>query len=113
MNDFRAFTYAVAFFGALVAAFRLSNENGTVSVVVAAVAVGLLALGWRNLDPAEQRRRDLEHVRSGMADIDLIAGVEFEKYIAARLRQAGWSVSMTRQPVTTASISSLGKTAST
>jgi restriction system protein len=43
----------------------------------------------------EQRRRDLEYVRSGMAKVDLMPGVEFENYVAARLRQAGWDVSTT------------------
>lgn len=43
----------------------------------------------------EQRQRDAEYVRSGMAAIDLMSGVEFEQYIAARLRQDGWVVSLT------------------
>ena len=45
-----------------------------------------------------EKRRDLEYVKSGMAAVDLMPGVEFEKYIAARLRQNGWRVLMT--PVT-------------
>jgi restriction system protein len=42
-----------------------------------------------------QLRRDLEYVKSGMAAIDLMPGVEFEKYVAARLRRTGWDVSLT------------------
>jgi restriction system protein len=39
-----------------------------------------------------QRRRDLEYVASGMAAIDQMSGVEFEGFVAAQLRTAGWSV---------------------
>ena len=42
-----------------------------------------------------RRRRDLEYVKSGMAAIDLMPGVEFENYIAAQLRSAGYTVAMT------------------
>ena len=42
-----------------------------------------------------QRQRDEEYVRSGMAAVDLMSGVEFEKYVAAKLRQDGWIVSLT------------------
>ena len=42
-----------------------------------------------------QRRRDLKYVASAMAAIDQMSGVEFEEYVAAQLRTAGWSVSRT------------------
>ena len=42
-----------------------------------------------------QRRRDREYVRSGLAEIDEMAGVEFEDYVAARLRTSGWTVAST------------------
>ena len=43
----------------------------------------------------KQRQRDEEYVRSGMAAIDLMPGIEFEQYVAAKLRQDGWLVSLT------------------
>ena len=46
----------------------------------------------------DQQRRDLLLVRSGMAAVDQMSGVEFEEYVAAKLRQCGWQVSYT--PVT-------------
>ena len=39
-----------------------------------------------------QRRRDLEYVTSDMAAIDEMSGVEFEEFVAAQLRTAGWRV---------------------
>jgi restriction system protein len=60
----------------------------------------LLILLWlsvqRDRYQAElQRRRDFEYVASGMAAIDQMSGVEFEEYVAAQLRTAGWSVTHT------------------
>lgn len=69
--------------------------NLLVAFVAAVAVVALLGFMFRSQDRAAQRRRDLDYVKSGMADIDLMAGVEFEKYIAARLRQSGWNVSLT------------------
>ncbi len=42
-----------------------------------------------------QRRRDLKRVRSGMAAIDVMSGVEFEEFVAAQLRTVGWRVTHT------------------
>jgi restriction system protein len=42
-----------------------------------------------------QRRRDLKYASSAMAAIDEMPGVEFEEFVAAQLRTAGWSVSHT------------------
>jgi hypothetical protein len=42
-----------------------------------------------------QRLRDLEYAKSPLAEIDLMSGIEFEKYIAARMRLAGYDVELT------------------
>jgi restriction system protein len=47
-------------------------------------------------DAERQRQRDIEYVQSGMAAIDQMNGIEFEQYVAARLRESGWSVTATR-----------------
>jgi restriction system protein len=39
-----------------------------------------------------QRRRDLKFVKSDMAAIDQMSGVEFEEFVAAQLRTVGWGV---------------------
>jgi restriction system protein len=44
---------------------------------------------------ALQRWRDRAYLRSGMAAIDRMSGVEFEEFVAAQLRAAGWSVTRT------------------
>ncbi len=44
---------------------------------------------------ALQRWRDREYLTSGMAAIDQMSGVEFEEFVAAQLRAAGWSVTRT------------------
>jgi restriction system protein len=68
-----------------------------VGAIVFLIPLGLLLFGYLHdrYDAAEQRRRDLEYVQSGMAAIDSMTGVEFENYVAARFRQAGWKVSTT------------------
>jgi restriction system protein len=42
-----------------------------------------------------QRRRDLKCASSDMAAIDQMSGSEFEEFVAAQLRMAGWSVTHT------------------
>jgi restriction system protein len=42
-----------------------------------------------------ERPQQLAYVQSGMASIDVMPGTEFERYIAARFRADGWSVSFT------------------
>jgi restriction system protein len=44
---------------------------------------------------AEQRRRDLEYAQAGLAEVDVMHGVGFEQYVAAKLRTAGWEVTAT------------------
>jgi restriction system protein len=92
---------------------KAQTGNAAASVVVEVVCLALLAafIAWwvqgsRRREEAkallleeqaveEQRRRDLEYVQSGMAAIDQMPRIEFENFVAARLRQTGWRVSTT------------------
>jgi len=67
------------------------------SAALGGLLVSVLILLWlsaqRDRYRAErQRRRDLEYVTSGMAAIDQMSGTDFEEFVAAQLRTAGWSV---------------------
>lgn len=42
-----------------------------------------------------RRRRDLKYARSGLRAIDRMSGAEFEEFVAAQLRVAGYSVTPT------------------
>lgn len=95
MSDLRSFSYIVIFIMAFVFGNSWSGGNLAVAVGVAVAAVYLMTLAMRSVDREEQRKRDQAYIESGMAEVDLMAGLEFEKYIAARLRQSGWRVSMT------------------
>jgi restriction system protein len=64
------------------------------------LAVAVAILWWLSLqrdrcrvDP--QRRRDLKNAKSGLRAIDRMSGTEFEEFVAAQLRIAGYSVAPT------------------
>ncbi len=88
--------------GLLVPKLHWMNSAGSLAVtllvayllVITAVVVLLV---WANAHhrAAEQRRRDLWYLQSGMAAIDMMRGVDFENYVAARLGNAGFAVSTT------------------
>lgn len=64
---------------------------------LALTVVGLLWLGVRRdrYSVGRQLRRDLRYAASDLAAIDEMSGVEFEEFVAAQLRTAGWSVAHT------------------
>ncbi len=64
-------------------------------LVIAAVVLVLWPLALAHDRAVAQRRRDLWYLRSGMAAIDMMRGVDFENYVAARLRNGGFTVSTT------------------
>jgi HJR/Mrr/RecB family endonuclease len=66
----------------------------TAALIIVLIAVGAL-LTRSALRVAWRRQRDRRYVRSGLAAIDVMSGVQFELYVAARLRQAGWTVTTT------------------
>src|ERR1700739_2385230 len=75
--------YSVAALGGAVAAILVLGLRGLVSVVES------------RLDESDQRRRDALYLRLGIASVDMMSGREFEKYVAARIRNMGWKVSTT------------------
>ena len=87
--------------------WRLGGVLGAVGVVLTLVAAhrdmlwaGLIAdavlfAAWAGLPYWIQARRQASYVRSGLAQIDAMNGNDFEKYVAARLRTAGYRVAMT------------------
>ncbi|HTY34339.1 restriction endonuclease [Mycobacterium sp.] len=75
--------------------------------VVAGFSAGLGGLGltvltllwlgvqWDRHRAGRQRRRDRRHAMSDLAAVDRKSGVEFEEFVAAQLRTAGWGVMRT------------------
>jgi restriction system protein len=67
---------------------------------IGGLAVSVALLWWLSLqrDRYEldaNRRRDLKYAKSGLRAIDRMSGIEFEEFVAAQLRIAGYSVAPT------------------
>jgi restriction system protein len=77
--------------GSVLAGF-FAGLGGLVVTVVALLWLGVQRDRYR---AALQRRRDFRHLRSDLAAIDEMSGVEFEEFVAAQLRTVGWSVTHT------------------
>jgi restriction system protein len=63
-------------------------------VLTVAVLLWLGAQRDRYRD-GRRRRRDLRYAMSDLAAVDEMSGVEFEEFVAAQLRTAGWGVTHT------------------
>ena len=64
------------------------------------LAVAVALLWWLSLQRDRyqadaHRRRDLKYAKSGLRAIDRMSGTEFEEFVAAQLRIAGYSVAPT------------------
>lgn len=68
---------------------------GLVGLAAALVALWWLCVQRDRLQADSARRRDLGCVKSSLRVIDRMSGTEFEEYVAAQLRVAGWSVTPT------------------
>ncbi|WP_324929762.1 restriction endonuclease [Mycobacterium sp.] len=63
----------------------------------AAMTVGAAVLGgWAALPLWVKARRLARYLRSGLREIDAMTGMDFENYVAARLRAAGYRVALTK-----------------
>jgi HJR/Mrr/RecB family endonuclease len=82
-----AFVVLPVYFGLLLGYFEHS-----VAVGMAGAAGGLL---FAIVLAGPANRRSLRRGGDSLKDIDAMDGVEFEHYVAARLRRAGWDVSFT------------------
>ena len=76
---------------------RPHPTTASIGVVVLAVAlVGILGVvGVLAVRSARQARRDRRYVRSSPVVVDAMGGVEFERYIAAKMRARGFTVKTT------------------
>ena len=68
---------------------------GLAGLVVTVVVLLWLSVQRDHFRIRLQRRPDFKYAASAMAAIDEMSGVEFEAFVAAQLRTAGWSVSHT------------------
>jgi restriction system protein len=78
-----AYVFLPLYFGIFAGLMGHSVRVGLVGAVVGVVLAVVLA-------GEPRRRRD-----AGMSAIDAMTGTEFEDYVAARMRRAGWQVSFT------------------
>lgn len=76
--------------GAAVGFHAPGHRLSTAAAVAAAVLVGFVVL-----PVARKARPTVTYLTSGLHQVDAMTGVEFENYVAARLRAAGYRVSLT------------------
>lgn len=75
--------------------YSLAALGGLIAVVLVFALRTVLSVVEVRLAESDRRRRDVLYLRLGMRSLDLMSGREFEKYVAARVRQMGWDVSAT------------------
>lgn len=68
---------------------------GLGGLTVAVVLLWWLSLQRDRRQADAHRRRDLKYAKSGLRVIDRMSGAEFEEFVAAQLRVAGYSVTPT------------------
>jgi restriction system protein len=77
--------------GSLPAGFLAGLGGLTLTVVI----LWWLSLQRDRYQAEAHRRRDLKYAKSGLRAIDRMSGLEFEEFVAAQLRVAGYSVTPT------------------
>jgi len=75
--------------------YSLAALGGAGAAILVLGLRGLVSAARSGLDESDQRRRDALYLRLGMASVDMLSGREFENYVAARIRNMGWTVSAT------------------
>jgi restriction system protein len=75
--------------------YSMAAVGGLIAVVLAFTFRTVLSVAEVRLDKSDLRRRDALYLRLSLRSLDVLSGREFEKYVAARVRQMGWEVSVT------------------
>jgi restriction system protein len=70
----------------------VETDNGWAGVGVA----GAVVVGWVGLGCWAKALRLTRYLRSGLREIDSMTGIDFENYVAAKLRAAGYRVALTQ-----------------
>lgn len=68
---------------------------GLGGLVAAVIVLWWLSVRRDRYQADAQRRRDLKYAKSGLRAIDRMSGAQFEEFVAAQLRIAGYSVTPT------------------
>jgi restriction system protein len=72
-------------------AVTVKTHNPWAGVIVGVAVFG----GWAGLPVWAKARQVTKYLRSGLRDIDAMTGIDFENYVATRLRAAGYRVALT------------------
>src|SRR5262245_33579438 len=89
----RRFWRVGAFLGCVAGAVALvETANSWAAVSVAAAVFG----GWAGLPLWARALRVARYLSSGLREIDAMTGIDFENYVAARLRAVGYRVALTK-----------------
>jgi restriction system protein len=75
--------------------YSLAVLGGLIAVVLVFALRMVVSVAELRLGESDERRRDVLYLRLSLRSLDVMSGREFEKYVAARVRQMGWDVSPT------------------
>ena len=94
MTTSRGWKLALAFslLVGVAAGMRSADNRLTTTVWVATTVLGACAV----LALLRKARPTVAYLTSGLREVDAMTGVDFENYVAARLRAAGYRVSLTK-----------------
>lgn len=86
------FALALALFVGVAAGMRSAEHRPATAAWVAAAVLGACAV----LAVVRKARPTVAYLTSGLREVDAMSGVDFENYVATRLRAAGYRVSLTK-----------------
>jgi restriction system protein len=83
---------ALAVFAGVAVGMQSPGHRLATTVAVAGAVLG----AWAVLAVVRKARPAVAYVTSGLREVDAMTGADFEDYVAARLRAAGYRVSLTK-----------------
>jgi restriction system protein len=89
----RRFSRIGALFATVAVATAVIETDNVWAGVSVAAAVSIV---WLGLGCSTKALRLARYLRSGLHQIDAMTGIEFENYVAAKLRAAGYRVALTK-----------------